>query len=468
MDYTQKKSIQSLHEHIGSDVILAGWVDARRDHGKLIFIDLRDAGGIIQMVVKPDHEDAYQNADTVRSEWCIAVTGTIKKRPENMINNDQPNGDLEFEVKQLEVITKAETPPFELDTNGYEVNEELRMKHRYLDLRRRRLTTNIQKRSDVTGFFQTYLRNHGFFEIDTPNLTSSSPEGARDYVVPSRIENGAFYALPQAPQQFKQMLMVAGFERYFQVARCFRDEDTRGDRQPEFTQLDIEMSFVTRDDVMNLAETMFTKMIESLYPEKIIQQKPWPRITYKEAMETYGTDRPDIRTEDNPNELAFAWVIDFPLFEEGTGSDATSYAPSHHMFTMPQKEDIHLLDTNPHAVRSTQMDMVLNGSEVGGGSMRIHSADIQKKIFELIGFSDKKQQKFSHMLEAFRYGVPPHGGIAPGLDRVLAILHNEPTIREVIAFPKTGEGRDLMMNAPSNISSKQLDELGLTVKKPKQ
>ena len=463
MNYTDRIRTEELHDHIGAEVTLAGWVSARRDHGKLIFIDLKDATGVIQMVSKPGSE-AHEQAEQVRDQWCIAVTGHVKERPEKMVNSDQANGDLEFEVTGLEVLSEAETPPFELDTDGYEVGEEHRMEHRYLDLRRDRMRRNIQTRAKVNSFFRNHLTGHGFTEVETPSLTSSSPEGARDYVVPSRIEQGAFYALPQAPQQFKQMLMVAGFERYFQIARCFRDEDTRGDRQPEFTQLDIELSFVGRDEIMALVEEMLTRMITELYPDKTIRQTPWPRLSYRDVMDQYGTDRPDLRNDkEDPDELAFAWIIDFPLFEDELEND--TYAPSHHMFTMPNSEDLDLLSSEPQKVRSTQMDIVLNGSEIAGGSVRIHDRDIQKQIFDLIGFSEEEQQRFAHMLEAFRYGVPPHGGIAAGLDRLLAILQDEPSIREIIAFPKTGEGRDLMMNAPSEISQAQLDELGLKIDK---
>lgn len=446
---------------------MAGWVDIRRDHGQLIFLDLRDATGLVQMVASPKNEEAHKVADSLRPEWVIRVKGLIKERPAKMVNSEQANGDLEIELAEVEVLNQAETPPFDLSTDGREIKEELRMEYRYLDLRRKRMRENIQTRSRAIRFIREFLAERNFTEIETPILGKSTPEGARDYVVPSRLEQGSFYALPQSPQQYKQLLMVAGLERYFQIARCFRDEDTRGDRQPEFTQLDIEMSFMSRDEIMDLTETLFTQLVETLYPEKHIKQKPWPRLSYQEVLETYGTDRPDLRQDPNdPQELAFGWVIDFPLFEEEL--EDGHYAPSHHMFTAPNSEDLAQLDSKPEQVRSTQMDMVLNGYEVGGGSVRIHDPEIQRQVFKLIGFSDTQAERFEHMLTAFRYGVPPHGGIASGLDRLLTVLQNEPSIREVIAFPKTGEGRDLLMGAPSEVEQRQLDELGLKIARSKK
>ena len=311
---------------------------------------------------------------------------------------------------------------------------------------------------------RNYLIERSFTEIETPILTKSTPEGARDYVVPSRLYHGKFYALPQSPQQYKQLLMVAGMERYFQFAKCLRDEDSRGDRQAEFTQLDIEMSFTSREEIMDLVEGMFTKMIETYYPEKHFLSKPWPKIPYEEVLTKYKSDKPDLRKDKNDkNELAFVWVIDFPLFEEKR--EGGHYAPSHHMFTRPKEEDLSLLDSNPAKAKSYQYDLALNGYEVGGGSIRIHDPEIQSKIFDLIGFTAKQKEYFEHMLTAFRYGVPPHGGIAPGIDRLMMLLENEPNIREVMAFPKTGEGRDLMMDAPSDIDPKQLKELGIKIDK---
>ena len=459
--------IKDIEEKIGETVKLAGWVDVRRDHGKLIFIDLRDASGKVQIVATPKNAEAREVADTVRPEWVIEIEGEVKQRPENMVNPDSPFGDLEISVQKMKVLNQAKTPPFEIGTDGYEVGEEIRLKYRYLDLRRERLQKNIRARHKAVKYIRDYLSEEGFVEIETPLLTKSSPEGARDFVVPSRLHHGEFYALPQSPQQYKQLLMVAGFEKYFQIARTLRDEDTRGDRQPEFTQLDLEMSFTKQDDILNLMEDMYTKLVEELYPGKKITQKPWPRIDYSEAMEKYGSDSPDLRKDKNdPNELAFAWVVNFPLFEEKK-TEAGNYAPSHHMFTAPKEEDMEKLDSDPGAVKSYQHDLVLNGYEIAGGSIRIHNPEIQTKIFDLIGFSEEEKRYFNHMLEAFTYGVPPHGGIAPGIDRLIMLLQGEPNIREVIAFPKTGDGRDLMMDAPSEISQEQLDELGIEIKKKK-
>ncbi|MBI4118418.1 MAG: aspartate--tRNA ligase [Parcubacteria group bacterium] len=458
--------IKDLHSHVGKEVTVAGWISGRRDHGKLIFLDLRDETGLVQTVAKPTHETAHHIADTLRQEWVIKGKAMVNKRPEKMVNAEQDNGDIELEFTALEVLNSAETPLFDLGTPGYEVSEETRLKYRYLDLRRARLQKNMRMRDKVIQYMRAFLGQRGFVEIETPILTKSTPEGARDYIVPSRLDQGKFYALPQSPQQYKQLLMASGFERYFQVARVFRDEDMRGDRQAEFTQLDIEMAFPTQEEILNLTEELYTSIVQELYPKKRMQQTPWPRMSYEEAMKKYGTDRPDIReNKEDPDLLAFVWVLDFPLFEPTLENG--HFAPSHHMFTAPKEEDLGKLDTDPGSVRSYQHDMVLNGYEVGGGSIRIHNSDLQQKIFKLIGFDERQQKEFAHMLEAFRRGVPPHGGIAPGIDRFIMVLQNEPNIREVIAFPKTGEGRDLMMSAPSDVAQKQLDELGISIKKKK-
>jgi aspartyl-tRNA synthetase len=330
---------------------------------------------------------------------------------------------------------------------------------------------NLKLRSDAARFIRTYLTERDFWEIDTPILTKSTPEGARDFLVPSRLQQGKFYALPQSPQQYKQLLMVAGVERYFQIARCFRDEDPRADRAyGEFTQLDLEMSFVTQEDILQLAEDLFTNLCAAVFPQKKIAQIPWPRLTHKEAKERYGSDKPDLRQDKkNPDELAFCWVIDFPLFTEQSkedffhGSGSAKFAPSHHMFTAPHPDDISLLDTDPTKVRGLQHDMVLNGFEVGGGSVRIHRADIQEKVFDLIGFSDAQKKQFEYFLQAFTYGAPPHGGIAPGFDRFLYAALGESSIREVVPFPASAGGKTSVMDAPSEVDKRQLDELGLTV-----
>lgn len=451
-------------DKVGSEVVLQGWVLARRDHGKMLFLDLRDRSGVVQMVGTKSLGDA-------RAEDVVEVVGFVKKRPESMINAKIPTGSVEIEIQQLTVLTKAHELPFPIDTDGYEVNEEIRSKYRYLDLRRPRMARNIRLRSQVVGFIRNYLMERDFVEIETPVLTKTTPEGARDFLVPSRLQQGKFYALPQSPQQYKQMLMVAGMERYFQIARCFRDEDPRRDRAyGEFTQLDMELSFVTQNDILELVETMFTSLVETLFPQKHISQAPWPRLAHKDVMEKYGTDKPDLRKNKNdPDELAFSWTIDFPLFSEQKdddfffGSGKSKFAPSHHMFTAVHPDDIPLLNSDPMKVRGLQHDLVLNGFEVGGGSIRIHQADVQNKVFDLIGFSQEQKKEFAHVLTAFTYGVPPHGGIAPGIDRLLMTLLGEPSVREVIAFPTSASGLTAVMEAPSGASPEQLIELGISV-----
>lgn len=464
-EFEDKKSLPAGRQ--GSQFKLCGWVDARRDHGKLIFIDLRDKTGVLQIVFNQNQKETFELANSLRTNDVIEIEGEIKLRPEKMFNPDTPTGKIELETQKLKILNKSETPPFDISSDGRDIGEEHRLKYRCLDLKRPRLQKNLIARHKIENYIRGYLTKQSFIEIETPVLTKSTPEGARDYVVPSRLQKGKFYALPQSPQQYKQLLMVAGLERYFQIVRCFRDEDTRGDRQPEFTQLDIEMSFVEQEDILNLVEDLFTSLIKEMYPEKKIVKIPWPRLAYQKVMEKYGTDKPDLRKNKNdPNELAFVWVLDWPLF--GWNEEEKRWDSHHHPFTAPRDEDIPLLDKDPAKARSRQHDLVLNGYEVGGGSIRIHNPKIQEKVFELVGLKKEEiWQKFGHLLEAFRYGVPPHGGIASGLDRVIAILQNEPNIREVIAFPKTGDGRDLMMNSPSEISREQLKELGLEIKKRK-
>jgi len=462
-----RTKIKDLKEKIGQEVTVAGWIDIRRDHGKLIFVDLRDASGKVQMVALPSHADAHSLANTVRPEWVVEIKAKVNERPEKMKNPDEENGSIELEILEMKILHKAETPPFDVHTDGYEVNEEVRMKYRYLDLRRPRLAKNLLKRYKIIKFFRDELDRQGFLEVETPILFKSTPEGARDYIVPSRLEHGKFYALPQSPQQYKQLLMASGVEKYFQIARCMRDEDTRGDRQPEFTQLDIEMSFISQEDVLALIEELFTTLVKKLYPEKTITESPWPRLDYKEVMAKYKSDKPDLRKDkNNPDELAFVWILNFPLFEPE--KEDGHFAPSHHMFTAPREEDVSKLATDPAAVRSYQHDIALNGFEIAGGSIRIHDAEIQTKIFDLIGFGEEQKRDFNHMLTAFSYGIPPHGGIASGMDRFISILENEPNIREVIAFPKTGEGKDLLMDSPAEVSEKQLKELGLEIKHGKK
>ncbi|RJQ37616.1 aspartate--tRNA ligase [Candidatus Parcubacteria bacterium] len=452
---------ETVHK-TGEKVRVAGWVANRRDHGKLIFLDLRDRSGILQVVVTPDQNAAHEAASRVRPEWVVAIAGEVKERPKNMQNPDIATGTVELAAEALEVIAEAKTPPFPIDTDGRDIEEELRLKYRYLDLRRERLRKNIRKRAAIIKFIRDYLTARDFVEIETPILSKSTPEGARDYLVPSRIYRENFYALPQSPQQYKQLLMVAALERYFQIARCFRDEDTRGDRQPEFTQLDLEMSFVEMEDVMSLIEALFIELVEMLYPEKKIQEKPFPRLSYADVMEKYGTDRPDLRNDkDDPDLLAFAWIVDFPFFEK---SDGGGWTFTHNPFSAPKPEHREWLmaKSNVEKILTTQYDIVLNGYEVGGGSIRNHQPEALQRVFEIMGFSEEQiRENFGHMLEALSFGAPPHGGIAPGLDRLVMILEGEPNIREVIAFPKTGDARDPMMDSPSPATSEQLKELGI-------
>ncbi|MDD5605742.1 MAG: aspartate--tRNA ligase [Patescibacteria group bacterium] len=455
--------ISDTPEKIGQEVTLFGWVQSKRNMGQIVFIDLRDGFGMAQVVFADDAKLQAQ-AEGLRPEYVVKIVGQVVERGAKQVNDKIPTGKIEIQAKSLEVLNESQTPPFEIDRENVE-DEELRLKYRYLDIRHERLHHNLLMRHQVVRFIRNFLDEHRFVEIETPVISSPTPEGARDYLVPSRKYPGQFYALPQSPQQYKQLLMVAGMERYYQIARCMRDEDSRGDRQPEFTQLDFEMSFVTEDEILSLTEELFTTLVQTLYPNKKISQTPWPRLTYAEAMKQFGTDKPDLRKDKNDaDELAFCFVTDFPLFEKEEGR----LAPSHHMFTAPKPDQLELLDTNPEAAVSTAYDMVLNGYEISSGSIRIHDPKIQQKIFDLIGISQAEaKSKFGHMLEAFTYGAPPHGGMAPGIDRLVMILQNEPNIREVIAFPKTDKGRDPMMESPREVDSATLKELGLKLDKPK-
>ena len=446
---------------IGEKITLKGWVDSIRDHGKITFLDLRDRSGTIQIV--------GQGLPKLGSEDVVEILGLVKKRPEKLANPNLETGTVELEVEKLTIISKSQELPLPINTEGYDIDEKVRNKYRNLDLRRPRMAKNLKVRSQVTQFIRNFLQKEDFIEIETPILTKTTPEGARDFIVPSRLQSGSFYALPQSPQQYKQLLMVAGIENYFQFARVFRDEDPRADRAyGEFTQLDMEMSFVTQEDILNLTEKMFTQLVKEIFPNKKIKETPWPRIPHQEAIKKYGSDKPDLRSnKKDKDELAFAWIVDFPLFTEQKtddffhGSGKAQFAPSHHMFTAPHPDDIKLLNQDPTKVRGLQHDLVLNGLEVGGGSIRIHDPKVQEKIFDLIGFSEKQKQEFEHMLTAFKYGVPPHGGIAPGLDRLLMALLGEPSIREVMAFPTSASGQTSVLNAPSKATKEQLKELGL-------
>ncbi len=572
---------------VGESVRLAGWVNRRRDHGGLIFIDLRDRWGITQVAFRPEEAELFRQAEELRPEWSVSIEGEVAKRPEGNENLELSTGEIEISATGLTVLNRSETPPFEIDRER-PVDEILRLKYRYLDLRRKRMQENIIFRDRVVKHMRSYLAERDFVEVETPLLTASSPEGARDYLVPARLYPGQFYALPQSPQQFKQLLMVAGFERYFQVARALRDEDQRGDRQPEHTQLDIEMSYTTQEEVLALVEGLFTEIVEG-YTEKKILQKPFPRMTFAEAMSRYGTDKPDLRfgleiqdvsetvggsgfkvfsgaverggsvrgfgvsglgdlsrreideltsvaatggarglahlkvgadgltgpiakffsAEEgdalkgalsagegdymffvadtdtvvfeslnrlrlhlrdrlglaDSDVLALAWVTDFPLFE--WNEDEGRIEPMHHMFTMPREEDLPLLDSDPLKVIGQLYDLVANGTELASGSIRIHRPDIQQKVFSTIGISEEEAySRFGAMLTAFRYGAPPHGGIAPGVDRLIMLLRDEPNIREVMAFPKTQTARDEMMDAPGPVTEEQLKELGIALRRP--
>ncbi|GBD34065.1 Aspartate--tRNA ligase [bacterium HR34] len=450
---------------IGKNVKVFGWAQTIRSHGKIIFIDLRDRSGLLQVVVTPKSDD-YEVAKKVRSEDVLMIEGEIAKRPPQMVNRNIKTGEIELKAEKIEILSKSEVLPFQIDNDGYEIGENHRLKYRYLDLRRERLARNLIYRDKVLFFMRDFLRKIGFIEVETPILTKSTPEGARDYLVPSRLYPGKFYALPQSPQQYKQLLMVAGVERYFQVARCFRDEDPRADRQAEFTQLDMEMSFIQREDIMNLVEELLIKTVKDIFPGKKIQEIPFPRLSYDFVMKEYGIDRPDIRKDKNDkNLLAFCWVVDFPFFEKDENGKWTF---THNPFSAPKPEfEKDLLEKkNIDKILTTQYDIVLNGYEIGGGSIRSHKPELLKSIFEIIGYSSEEiERNFGHMLEAFKYGVPPHGGIALGLDRLLAILLNEPNIREVIPFPKTGDNKDLMMGAPDFVLEEQLKELHIKITK---
>jgi aspartyl-tRNA synthetase len=452
----------------GKSVKVCGWVNTRRDHGKIIFIDLRDRSGILQLVFTPKNNSLYKLAETLRPEWVICAEGRVKERPKGMQNPKIETGKVELEVENLEILAKAKTLPFAIDTSGYEISEEKRLKYRYLDLRRERMKKNLIWRQKVIHFIRDFLKNEGFVEVETPILTKSTPEGARDFLVPSRLEVGKFYALPQSPQQYKQILMVSGIEKYFQIARCFRDEDPRADRQAEFTQLDLEMSFVDQEDILEIIENLYVALIKKLLPEKKISKISFPRISYKEVIEKYKTDKPDLRrNKKDPDELAFCFIVDFPMFE--WSKEERRWDAVHHPFTRPQTENIREIKKNPEKILAFQYDFVLNGVEIGGGSLRTYKPEILEAVFEVMGHKKADlKKKFGHLLTAFEYGVPPHGGIAPGIDRFLAVILNEPNIREVIAFPKTGDNRDLMMDVPSEVEEKQLKELHIKVTKTKR
>lgn len=468
MKFMERTYIKDLSGAVGKEVRVYGWISIRRDHGKLIFLDIRDMSGSVQAVVLPNHAVVHAAAQKVRSEWVLDVTAKVNERPAKMVNEKEINGKIELELLSMTVLNEAEAPAIDAQSEGSDIGEEARLKYRYIDLKRPRMQRNIRMRHKVVNLIRNHLDAQDFVEIETPILTKSTPEGARDYIVPSRLDQGKFYALPQSPQQYKQLLMVSGFEKYFQIARCFRDEDTRSDRQPEFTQMDLEMSFVDREAVMQLNEAMLIRIVKELFPEKRIQQTPFPRITYAESMEKYGTDRPDVReNKEDPNLLAFCWVVDFPFFEK---TEEGGWTFTHNPFSAPKPEHMDMLmgSKDIGSILTTQYDVALNGFEIGGGSIRNHRPEALKAVLEIMGHAPEAiEANFGHMLKALSAGAPPHGGIAWGIDRLMAILLNESSIREVITFAKTGEGKDLMMQSPSEVSDKQLKELNISLTKKK-
>lgn len=443
-------------DQVGKEVTLKGWIASRRDHGKVQFFDLRDRSGIIQTV-------GVGKDIAVSVEDVVEIHGAVKKRPEKLINPKLVTGTVEIEIQSLDILSKSKDLPFPIDTDGYDINEEIRLKYRYLDLRRERIARNIRMRSEFVQNVRSFLFSEQFVEIETPLLTKSTPEGSRDFVVPSRLHPGQFYALPQSPQQYKQLLMVGGFERYFQIARCLRDEDLRADRGFEHTQIDVEMSFMNREEIMAILEKLFTTVYEGM--GHTILKKPFPVFTYKEAMEKYGADKFDMRTEEEKraNVKAFAWVIDFPFFEkdkEGT------WTFTHNPFSSPKPEyvDDLLAQRNIGNILTSQYDLVCNGLEVGGGSVRSHRPELLSAVFQIMGHDKNAiEEQFGHMLTAFSYGAPPHGGCAFGIERQIMVMAGEQYLREVVAFPQTAGGHTSVMEAPSPLTKEQLKELGIRV-----
>jgi len=457
----ERNMIGSLNEKdAGKSVRIMGWADTIREHGKVIFFDVRDVSGIVQTVIFGKHKDMGL-AKKISKESAVEIIGKVNLRPKGSENKDLPTGKIEIQIEALKVLNSCPPLPFELDSK--ELGEEVRLKYRFLDLRRKEMQNNILMRSKTIKVIREYMGSLGFNEFETPLLVKYTPGGARNFLVPSRIEAGKVWALPESPQLFKQLLMVAGFEKYFQIARCLRDEDLRKDRQPEFTQLDIEMSFIEQEDVVKLIEGLLKKLWKEVLGVEV--KTPFPRMTYEEAMKKYGNDRPDIRKDkNNPKEYAFLWVVDFPLFQYS--AEEKKYVAQHHPFTMPNMGDF---KKNPEKARSHAYDIVLNGVEIGGGSIRIHDSEIQQKVFEILKISKEDQEKkFKFLLDALKFGAPPHGGIAIGIDRLMQLMLNTDSIRDVIAFPKNSDGKEVMLGAPSEISDLQLKDLHIKVDLPKK
>ncbi len=453
----ERTLIDELSKQVGKTVFISGWIAVRRDQGKMIFFDFRDRSGKVQGVVLPNSK-AMDTAKEVRNEFVVRAEGIVNKRPEKNIQQGKQNGDIELEVIGLEILNTSDTPPFNLaDTS--DIDEQIRAEYRYLDLRSPRMHQNMKIRSEFVRRCRDFLFENDFTEIETPLLSESTPEGSRDFVVPSRLNPGKFYALPQSPQQYKQLLMTAGFERYFQIARAIRDEDLRADRGFEYTQIDLEMSFTSMNEVMETTEKMITKTVESM--GYTIKEKPFPRISYKDAMEKYGADKFDLRTEEEKEKgiLAYAWVVDFPLFEK---TDSGKWTFTHNPFSAPMPEHLAWLmqGKNIGDILTTQYDLVCNGYESGGGSIRAHKPEILEAVYKVMGFTkEETEERVGHMLKAFRYGTPPHGGIALGVERNIMNLTGETYLREVQAFPMTRGGQTSVMKAPKELSVAQLKEL---------
>jgi aspartyl-tRNA synthetase len=449
---------------VGKKVKLSGWVDTIREHGNVIFIDLRDRYGKIQTVIskKGAGEEQFKEAKKLTSESCISIEGEVKTRPKGSENNDLATGKVEMSIEKIEIHNSCGMLPLKM--NDLETNEDVRLKYRFLDLRSDRMQRSLILRHKFVKAIRDFFDKEGFLEIETPILAKSTPEGARDYVVPSRVNHGKFYALPQSPQLFKQLLMVSGFDKYFQMARCFRDEDLRADRQPEFTQIDAEMSFATEEDIFDVVERALAYSIKEVFDIQI--KIPFPRISYDESMKKYGNDKPDIRkNKQDSKEFAFTWVTEFPMFEYS--QEEKRYVAAHHPFCMPS--DISKIKSKPEEIKARSYDLSLNGVELLSGSVRIHKPEIQRQVFELLGLSEEEiKEKFGFMLDAFSYGAPPHAGFAVGFDRLIQILNGENSIREVVAFPKNKEARDMMLDAPSDITKQQMKDVSIKLDLPKK